>query len=63
MDASWPDKSRGEIQQLLGCIENNLMVENPDITANDYFTLATRCIDHVLEQFDRQIDRLQYYRN
>ena len=63
VDASWPDKSRVEIQQLLGCIENNLMVENPNITASDYFTLATRCIDHVLEQFDRQIDRLQYYRN
>ena len=63
VDASWPDKSRVEIQELLVCIENQLMIETPSIQAKDYFTLATRCIDHVLEQFDRQIDRLHYYRN
>lgn len=63
VDASWPDKSRVEIQQLLRCIETQLIVDRPSIPANDYFSLATRCIEHVLEQFDRQIDRLQYFRN
>jgi hypothetical protein len=63
VDSSWPDKSRIEIQQLLRCIETQLIGERPSIQAGDYFTLATRCIEHVLEQFDRQIDRLQYYRN
>lgn len=63
VDASWPDKSRVEIQQLLRCIETELIVDHPSIQASDYFKLATRCIEHVLDQFDRQIDRLQYYRN
>lgn len=63
VDSSWPDKSRSEIQQLLRCIETQLIVDQPSIQAGDYFTLATRCIEHVLDQFDRQIDRLQYYRN
>jgi hypothetical protein len=63
VDSSWPDKSRVEIQQLLRCIETQLIIEHPSIQASDYFKLATRCIEHVLDQFDRQIDRLQYYRN
>lgn len=63
VDSSWPDKSRLEIQQLLRCIETQLIIDHPSIQAGDYFKLATRCIEHVLDQFDRQIDRLQYYRN
>ena len=63
VDSSWPDKSRIEIQQLLRCIETQLIIDRPSIQASDYFKLATRCIEHVLDQFDRQIDRLQYYRN
>lgn len=63
IDSSWPDTSRTEIQQLLRCIETQLVIDHPSIQAGDYFTLATRCIEHVLDQFDRQIDRLQYYRN
>lgn len=63
VDASWPDKSRLEIQQLLRCIETQIIIEHPSIQASDYFKLATSCIEHVLDQFDRQIERLQYYRN
>lgn len=63
VDSSWPEKSRGEIQQLLRCIETQVIIEYPSIQASDYFKLATNCIEHVLDQFDRQIERLQYYRN
>lgn len=63
VDSSWPEKSRVEIHYLLRCIESQLIVDKPSIDASEYFKLATRCIEHVLEQFDRQIDRLQYYRN
>lgn len=63
IEVAWPDKSRQEIKNLLACIESQLMVDKPSISATDYFTLATRCIDHVLEQFDRQIDNLQFYKN
>ncbi|WP_323814471.1 nitrate- and nitrite sensing domain-containing protein [Cellvibrio sp. NN19] len=60
IDGSWPDASRVEIQQLLSCIETQLVIEKPSIQAGDYFQLATRCIDHVFEKFDHQIERLQY---
>lgn len=60
VDSSWPEESRIEIHQLLRCIETQLIVDRPTIQAGDYFMLATRCIEHVLDQFDRQIDRLQY---
>ncbi len=63
VDSSWPEKSRIEIHYLLRCIESQLIVDKPSIDASEYFRLATRCIEHVLEQFDRQIERLQYYRN
>ena len=63
IDVAWPEKSRKEIKSLLTCIESRLMIEKPSISASDYFSQATRCIDHVLEQFDRQIDNLQFYRD
>lgn len=63
IEVAWPEKSRQEIKTLLACIESQLMIDKPCISATDYFTLATRCIDHVLDQFDRQIDNLQFYRN
>lgn len=63
VDASWPEKARVEIHYLLRCIETQLISDRPSIDANEYFKLASRCIEHVLEQFDRQIERLQYYRN
>lgn len=63
VDSSWPEKSRVEIHYLLRCIESQLIIDKPSIDASEYFRLATRCIEHVLEQFDRQIERLQYYRN
>lgn len=63
IEVAWPDKSRQEIKGLLACIESQLMIEKPSISASDYFILATRCIDQILEQFDRQIDNLQFYRN
>lgn len=62
IDSTWPDQSRTEIQYLLHCIETQLIVDRPSIEAGDYFKLATRCIEHVLNQFDRQIERLQYDR-
>lgn len=62
VDATWPEQSRSEIHHLLHCIETQLVVDRPSIQAADYFKLATRCIEHVLNQFDRQIERLEYDR-
>ncbi|OZY85809.1 hypothetical protein CBP51_01820 [Cellvibrio mixtus] len=63
IDTTWPEQSRTEIHHLLHCIETQLVVDRPSIQAADYFKLATRCIEHVLNQFDRQVDRLEYDRS
>lgn len=62
IEPSWPEKARTEINYLLLCIDTKLVVDQPSIQAAEYFNLATRCIEHVLEQFDQQIDQLQFYR-
>ncbi len=59
---NWPEPSRKEISNLLQTIEEKLIVDMPTIGPRDFFDLATRCIDHVLEQFDQQIDNLQFAR-
>lgn len=58
----WPENSKREIAELLVCIEQQLIVDVPSISAADYFKLATRCIDHVLEQFDTQVEQLSFFR-
>lgn len=62
IEPAWPEKARTEINYLLLCIDTKLVVDKPNIQATEYFNLATRCIEHVLEQFDQQIDELQFYR-
>lgn len=62
IEPSWPEQARTEINYLLLCIDTKLVVDAPNIPAKEYFDLATRCIEHVLEQFDQQIDQLQFYR-
>ncbi len=62
VEQAWSDKLRQEIKQLLHCIETQLVIDVPSIAPGDYFSLATRCIDHILEQFDRQIESLQFHR-
>ena len=62
IEVNWPEPSRKEITNLLLTIEQKLVVETPGISPRDYFDLANRCIDHVLEQFDQQIDNLQFAR-
>lgn len=62
IEPSWPEKTRKEISYLVLCIDTKLVVDVPNMPAKDYFDLATRCIDYILEQFDQQIDQLQFYR-
>jgi len=62
IEPSWPEKARNDINFLLFCIDTKLVVDVPSIPAAEYFQLATRCIEHVLEQFDQQISQLQFYR-
>lgn len=49
-----------EIEQLLHCIETDVVIDQPTISPKAYFQLATRSLERVMEQFDRYIDGLRY---
>ncbi len=42
-------------------IEQQVIVDKPTIAPNEYFRIATGCIEHVLKEFDRQVERLQFH--
>ena len=49
-----------EIEQLLHCIETDVVIDQPTISPKAYFQLATRSLERVMEQFDQYIDGLRY---
>jgi hypothetical protein len=62
IDSTWPHPIKAEINALLACIKMQFINGNPTITADEYFILATRCIDHILMIFDKQIAQLRFFR-
>lgn len=55
-----PDPIRAAVKQLLVCIQNDMVLDRPVISAQDYFKLASASLDQVLRLFDGQIDRLRF---
>ena len=49
-----------EIEQLLRCIEKDVVIDQPTISPKEYFQLATRSLERVMEQFDQYIEGLRY---
>ncbi|MGM8225852.1 nitrate- and nitrite sensing domain-containing protein [Cellvibrio sp. ARAG 10.3] len=49
-----------EIEQLLHCIETDVVIDQPTISPKAYFQLATRSLERVMEQFDQYIEGLRY---
>ncbi len=45
----------GRINRLITCVNEHLMVTEPDISPTDFFDVATDALDSLLEQFDRLI--------
>lgn len=48
------------IEQLLECIEKQLVLEKPSVAPSDFFDLATAAIDSLLDQFDRLVKDQQW---
>ena len=60
IDVGWPDSAQGDFRQFLSIIQHQIIVEPPTILADDYFKIATICIEHLLTEFDRQVDKIQF---
>lgn len=59
---SWPESVQKDFRHLLQVIESNVILDQPNISPNEYFQLATTCIEHVLRDFDQQIEKIQFQR-
>ncbi|RYY75552.1 MAG: hypothetical protein EOO52_09165 [Gammaproteobacteria bacterium] len=61
LDPKWPNETLNDFRNFLTIIQQQIITESPSIAAEDYFKIATRCIDHLLSEFDRQVDRIQFH--
>jgi len=59
---SWPEAAQRDFHHLLKVIAQEVILDQPSISPADYFRLATVCIEHVLREFDRQVDKIQFHR-
>jgi len=62
INPAWPESTRQDFKYLVNVIENNVITDKADILPADYFQLATICIEHVLTEFDRQVEKIQFHR-
>lgn len=62
INPTWGEFVQRDFKKLLEVIETQVIVETPSISPAEYFGLATTCIEHVLTEFDRQVDAIQFHR-
>lgn len=62
INSSWPEVAQKDFRYFLRVIEEQVIIDETSIAPKDYFRLATTCIEHVLQEFDRQIEKIQFHR-
>jgi hypothetical protein len=62
INRTWPEATLRDLRNFLAIVEHQVVIENPTMSPADYFMLATGCIDHILLEFDRQIEKIQFQR-
>jgi len=60
IDSEWPNSVQGDFRRLLLIIQQQVIAEPPTILADEYFKIATLCIEHLLIEFDHQVDKIQF---
>ena len=60
IEPSWSENCLADFSHFINVLDEKVIVEEPSITPDDYFSLTTRCIEHVLQEFDHQVDRIQF---
>ncbi len=58
----WAESIQQDFRSFLKVIEERVITDAPSITPAEYFKLATGCIEHVLSEFDRQVEKIQFHR-
>lgn len=58
----WSEAALQDFKQLIHVIDECVVIDKPTISPADYFKLATLCIEHVLKEFDGQIEKMQFHR-
>lgn len=61
IDAEWSTETQQDFRNFITIIQKQIMVDPVSISASDYFKMATICIEHVLVEFDRQVDKIQFH--
>ena len=60
IDVEWEESIQHDFRQFLLIIRQQIIAEPSTILADDYFKIATLCIEHLLSEFDRQVDKIQF---
>jgi hypothetical protein len=55
----WSDLAKQDFIHLLSVLQRQVIIDQPTISPTEYFSLATSCIEHVLREFDRQVELIQ----
>lgn len=62
INPAWSENIRQDFRSFIKAIEGQVILDTPTILPADYFKLATGCIEHVLMEFDRQVEKIQFHR-
>lgn len=62
INPSWAESIQQDFRSFLTAIEDQVITDTPSITPAAYFKLATGCIEHVLSEFDQQVEKIQFHR-
>lgn len=63
INSTWADVIQQDFRHLLKVIQEQVITDIPTISPTEYFKVATGCIEHVLAEFDRQVEKIQFQRN
>jgi len=61
INPEWTEISRSDFHTFLTIIQQQIIADPPTISADEYFRIATLCIEHVLVEFDRQVEKIKFY--
>lgn len=62
INPAWPESTQQSFRNFIKVIEGQVITDSPTISPADYFKLATGCIELVLMEFDRQVEKIQFHR-
>lgn len=53
-----PAQLQSQVSNFLSCINDKVMVDSPQVSAQEYFGIATHCLESILAQFDSELQAL-----